>query len=269
MIGKGAADENFPVASFFLPAEARPHIITFYEFARTADDISDAPGLDTPEKVEVLSLMIEQLKSGDREPCKQLYLLSLSLHKTGITEQHAHDLLKAFIQDSAKSTTVDLADLMGYCALSAAPVGRYLIDLMDGIEGDDYAPSDALCAALQILNHIQDVKADYLNLSRIYLPGDWMKELGVRAEDLGRDSSTPELRQLLDRLLDHVDALLVQAKPLPGLLHSRQLAREAAGVRAIAKGLANKLRRHDPLAGQVKLSKFYASVLFLWGALTA
>ena len=269
MSGRHAGNENFPVASLLLPAKVRPHVMAFYTFARTADDIADAKGVDSADKLTALALMSAQLASGAAEPSRPVAVLNQSLKNTGVTPGHAQDLLMAFKRDAVKPITDDWADLMAYCALSAAPVGRYLIDLTGGLSRGDTAPSDALCAALQILNHIQDVKDDYQGLGRIYVPADWMATAGVSERDLGGDAATPALRQILNRMLDGVDELLVQAQPLPRTIQSKALACEAGGILAIARQLSKSLRVNDPLAGRVQLSKPYAALCFLWGALTA
>lgn len=155
---------------------------------------------------------------------------------------------------------------MAYCDVSAAPVGRYLIDLLGGIAHDDYAPSDALCAALQILNHLQDIKDDFMNLDRVYLPGDWLAEEDVVEVDLGAASCSPGLRRVLDQTLDGVDILLAAAQPLPGAIASKPLAREASGIIAIAKGLSKALRTNDPLSGRVELGRLNMGARFVWGA---
>jgi len=269
MSGKGAGDENFPVASRLLSAKSRPHVMAFYAFARNADDVADDPSLGADEKLDVLMSMSEQLASGLADPSPAVYNLHQSLNATHVTHSHAQDLLKAFMRDAEKPRTDDWADLMSYCELSAAPVGRYLIDLEDGSAARGYDANDALCAALQILNHIQDVKDDYLSLSRIYVPADWMAECGVVEKDLAADHASPGLRRVLDQMLDGVDALLVAAKPLPKDIRTRSLAREAGGILCIAKGLSKLLRDHDPVAERVELSKLQAACHFLWGAFRA
>lgn len=269
MSAKGAGDENFPVASRLLPAWSRPHVMAFYTFARAADDIADAPHLSCEEKLDVLMLMSSQLASGDADPTPGVRELHLSLVETNVTHDHPQDLLRAFMHDAETPRTKDWAALMAYCELSAAPVGRYLIDLLGGFASGDYVANDALCAALQILNHIQDVKDDYLNLDRVYVPADWMVEAGVSDTDLAATKATASLRLVLDRMLDGVDALLVQAKPLPGSIRAKSLAREAGGILSIAKALSKRLRTHDPVAGRVELSKVSAAACFVWGALRA
>lgn len=265
---RGAGDENFPVASWLLPAWSRPHVLAFYAFARAADDVADAPGLSVQDKRERLQAMGAQLESGATKPYAQVHALSLSLDQTNVTPRHAQDVLKAFMWDASHPRTADWSALRAYCDLSAAPVGRYLIDLLGGCDGG-YGASDALCAALQILNHLQDVKDDVTRLDRIYVPGDWMAAQGVKAAHLKAERCTPELRRVLDAMLDGVEALLVEAAPLPGAVRSRALAREAGGILAIAGRLAKSLRAQDPLAARVELGKPLMAAWFLWGALRA
>jgi len=266
---KGAENENFPVASKLLPAWSRPHVMAFYAFARAADDVADAPDLTTDEKLNQLQAMSAQLHSGAREPYAQVFALHQSLLETHVSPRHPQDLLKAFMWDAEHPRTSDWAALMTYCELSAAPVGRYLIDLLGGVEGDNYKASDALCAALQVLNHLQDVKDDHLNLQRVYLPDDWSAAEGVTDADLSAAACSDGLRRVLDRMLDGVDALLVDAEPLPQAIRSKALAREAGGILSIAQSLAKALRRRDPLSERVELSKAHMAVRFVWGALRA
>ena len=264
---KGAENENFPVASKLLPAWSRGHVMAFYAFARAADDIADAPDLTADEKRNQLQAMSAQLLGGVREPYAQVFTLHQSLLETQVSPRHAQDLLKAFMWDAEHPRTQDWAALMAYCDLSAAPVGRYLIDLLGGIKDNDYGPSDALCAALQVLNHLQDVKDDHLTLQRIYLPDDWLAGEGVTDAGLSGAACSDGLRRVLNRMLDEVDALLVDAEPLPKAIRSRALAREAGGILALAKSLAKALRRRDPLAERVELGKTHMALCFVWGAL--
>ena len=266
MSGRHAGNENFPVASRLLPAKVRGDVMAFYAFARTADDIADDPSLSPDDKLAGLERLRNQLEGGEGEPGAALHR---SLHATQVSDVHAQDLLKAFMRDAVKPTTDDWADLMAYCTLSAAPVGRYLIDLTGGLKGGTYAPSDALCAALQILNHLQDVKDDYVEMGRIYVPADWMAAHHISPDDVAKPASTPALRGVLNQMLDGVDALLIEAQPLPNTIRSKALAREAGGIIAIAKRLAKALRAQDPLAERVQLSKPAAAFWFLVGALTA
>jgi len=253
--GKDAAYENFPVGSWLLPAELRPHIAVFYAFARAIDDIADNPDLKPEDKIERLSGFADALQGrGDDAAYPKAASMRLSLEQTNVTGQHCLDLIAAFKQDAVKGRYDDWDDLMGYCILSAAPVGRYLLDLHGG-SADGYGPSDALCMALQVINHLQDCRDDYVQLDRVYLPGDWMNSAGVRPEDLDRNASTPELRNVLDRTLAGVDGLMVEAHKLPGGLRSKRLAMESAAILRIAERLIEGLRARDPLPRRVELTK--------------
>lgn len=259
--GKDAAYENFPVGSWLLPAALRPHIARFYAFARAIDDIADNPGLSSEDKITRLSGFEDALLA--RVPDDGAYATAIrmreSLKVTATTPRHCLDLIAAFKQDAVKNRYKDWADLMGYCILSAAPVGRYLLDLHGGSR-DGYGPSDALCMALQVINHLQDCRDDYRQLDRVYLPGDWMTAAGARVEDLDRAAATPALRAALDRTLAATEALMPEARRLaPGLV-SRRLAMESGAIVAIADRLIELLKQRDPLAGRVQLSK----TQFLW-----
>lgn len=253
--GKDAAYENFPVGSWLLPAALRPHVATFYAFARAIDDIADNPTLTPADKVARLEAFEHALLGEPgAAPVGKALAMRASLAETGVPARHCMDLIDAFKQDAVKARYADWGTLMGYCIRSAAPVGRYLLDLHGGSR-HGYGPSDALCNALQVINHLQDCGDDYRTLDRVYLPEDWLRAERTRVEDLSRASLGPELRRVLDRCLDGIDALLVEARPLPSGLASRRLAMESAVILDIAATLSAKLRREDPLAGRVALGK--------------
>ena len=254
--GKGAADENFPVGSWLLPARLRPHVATFYAYARTIDDIADNPGLAPDEKIRRLDGFAGAVSGMETvDPAfHKAHEIRRSLKETRVTHQHCVDLTRAFKHDATKLRYDDWDDLIAYCNFSAAPVGRYLVDL-HGQPATVYPASDALCNALQVLNHLQDCRDDYKALNRVYLPQEWMREAGAAVEDLGRNRSTAALRRVLDRCLDASDHLLVVAESLPRQLLSLSLAMESAVILAIARKLSGELRRRDPLAERVVLSK--------------
>jgi phytoene/squalene synthetase len=187
-----------------------------------------------------------------------------SLAETGVTAQHCHDVLHAFRQDAAKLRYRDWDDLMDYCRYSAAPVGRQLLDL-HGEGRETWPPSDALCSALQVLNHLQDCADDYQNLDRVYLPLDHLKAAGTQAAVLAAPATSPGLRWVLDRLLDETEALIAAARDLPPRVRASGLRRESAAIVALAGRLARRLRRGDPLAIRVKLTKGDFAAAFLSG----
>lgn len=262
--GKNTGTENFPVGSWLLSAPLRPYIATFYALARATDDIADNPDLSPEEKLARLDGFDAALtgKLSDDSRYEKSARLLESLTEIGVTTNHSRDLISAFKQDAVKLRYRDWDDLMDYCNRSAAPVGRFLLDL-HGESRDGYAASDALCNALQVINHLQDCKDDYLALDRVYIPENWLAESDLIVAALGDTHASRELRAVLDRCLDGVEELLVTARTLPGRLKSRRLAMESAVIYRIAVRLTRLLRRNDPVAGRVALSPFS---FFLCGA---
>jgi squalene synthase HpnC len=254
--GKGASDENFPVGSWLLPARLRPHVAKFYAFARAIDDIADNPALAPEDKIRRLDRFEDAITGREREDpaLATAHRLRASLAETGVPARHCVDLVAAFKQDAVKLRYDDWDDLLGYCALSANPVGRYLLDL-HGEDPAGYPASDALCSALQVINHLQDCADDYRNLDRVYLPQDWMAAAGVTVEALAAPACSPGLRHVLDRSLDATAGLLVHAEALPGRLRSRHLALESAVIVALARRLVAELGARDPLRERVVLTK--------------
>jgi squalene synthase HpnC len=254
--GKGAGHENFPVGSWLLPARLRPHVAKFYAFARAIDDIADNPELTPEDKIRRLDRFEDAIAGRETEDPALMaaHRLRASLAETGVTAQHGVDLVAAFKQDAVKPRYDDWNDLLGYCELSANPVGRYLLDL-HGEDPAGYPASDALCSALQVINHLQDCGDDYRNLDRVYMPLDWMAASGTAVEALAGPASSAGLRQVFDLCLDATAALVEQADRLPGQLRSRHLALESAVIVALAHRLVRELRARDPLAERVVLNK--------------
>ena len=264
--GKAATDENFPVGSWLLPTRLRRHVATFYAYARAIDDIADNPDLDPHDKIERLGGFARAVSgAGTGDPAlRKAHDVRRSLDITRVTHRHCVDLTRAFIQDASKLRYADWNDLIVYCDLSAAPVGRYLVDL-HGESKTAYPACDALCNALQVLNHVQDCGDDYSALNRVYLPQNWMAAAGAGVEMLGRRSSTPALRRVLDQCLDATEKLLEPADRLPVQFRSLRFAMETAVILAIAKKLSKELRRRDPLAERVVLTKTQYAACFLGG----
>jgi len=251
---RDATSENFPVASFLLPRRIRGHVLAFYRFARAADDIADAVALSPAEKIAGLDRLLAVIDGAAPHTSAETAAAGhrASLRETGVSDRHARDLLAAFRRDAENPRCADWADLMAYCRLSAASVGRFLIEL-NGDDDTAYPASDALCAALQVLNHLQDLKEDLLELDRIYLPLDWLAAEGATVADLRADSLNPAMRRVIDRCLDETDRLLTNAATLPCRLSRSRLRYEAAVILTNAERLSHRLRRDDPLAGRVAL----------------
>lgn len=262
--GKDRSDENFPVGSALIRRALRPHVHAFYAFARNADDIADSPVLKPADKVARLDRMEAVLLGRADGGSPSGVALRASLAETGVTPRHAQDLLAAFRQDAVKRRYASWAELHDYCRLSAMPVGRHVLDL-HGEDPAAHAPSDPLCAALQVLNHLQDGARDLQALDRCYLPEDMLAEAGSGVAALAGPAETPELRAVFDRLLDHVDTLHAEAADLPRRTRDRRLRLECAVILGLSRRLARRLRRGDPVAGRVKLLKADAA----WSLLAA
>jgi len=266
--GKSARDENFPVGSWLLSAKLRPHVAIFYAYARAIDDIADNPKLASEDKIERLENFARAISGTEtKDPAYgKAHRMRESLGETNIASVHCTDLIDAFKQDATKLRYQSWQELMHYCSRSASPVGRYLLDL-HGESRAGYAESDALCNALQVLNHLQDCKADYLHLNRVYLPEMWLQEVGSSVEALADPAASHSLRQVIDYCLDGVEELLVSARKLPALLGNRFLAMESAVIVVIAERLTQELRRRDPLAERVVLSRPAYAFCFLKGVI--
>ena len=167
---------------------------------------------------------------------------------------HARELLVAFRQDAVKNRYASWAELMDYCRYSAAPVGRYVLEL-HGEDRATWGPSDALCASLQVLNHLQDCAKDLRDLDRCYIPQDWLREAGLSTDDVARPETMPALRAVFDRMLAATDELNRAAAALPRLVKARRLRIETAIICALARRLTEHLKGGDPLAMRVKLRK--------------
>jgi hydroxysqualene synthase len=262
--GKWRGGENFPVGSFLIRRDLRPHVHAFYRFARNADDIADNPELTADEKVRRLDHMAAILDGAPADASPAAAAMRQSLIATRLSAQHCHDVLHAFRLDATKLHYRDWDDLMAYCRYSASPVGRQLLDL-HGESRETWPASDALCSALQVLNHLQDCADDYRLLDRIYLPMSDLAANGIGVEALADRVSCPGLRRVIDDMLDRTSALVETARGLPPQVVSSGLRWESAFVVALAARLLRLLRRGDPLAVRVKLRKSDFIAAFLIG----
>jgi farnesyl-diphosphate farnesyltransferase len=252
--GKTRTDENFPVGSHLISRRVRAHMHAYYGFARNADDIADSAELQPEEKIARLDIMEEVLLGKRSQGSPSAATLRESLQESGVTPVHATDLLIAFRQDATQRRYETFDELYHYCRYSAVPVGRYVIDL-HGESHESYGASDALCIALQILNHLQDCGTDMRTLDRCYIPQTLMRHFGVTPRDLLAPAETPALRRIFVTVLDRVNRLNLAAQQLPGLVRSRRLRAETMFICRLAVRLAERLAKNDPLAHRVALTK--------------
>jgi squalene synthase HpnC len=249
---RDAMAENFPVASKLLAHHVRGPVLAFYRFARAADDVADDPELDSDEKLRRL----DRFESGldGRADAPEALALRAQIGPDAPGLRHAAALINAFRMDATGRYYPTWSDLCDYCASSANPVGRFLLDV-HGEPELAATQTDPLCTALQVLNHLQDIAEDKLRLDRVYLPQDWLDAEGVTRADLSRSTATPQLRRVIDRALTACDDLLAQASGLPQALHDPGLRAQSRATLWLAEALASALRRNDPLASRVAPSR--------------
>ena len=250
--GKGAHDENFPVASRLIKRRHRPAILAFYEFVRVADDIADHPALASAEKIARLDrLEASLLGNGDDPEGLRLHAV---LNSRGLSARHAQDLLSAFRQDATKLRYANWDELIDYCSRSAMPVGRFVLDV-HGEARATWPASDALCAALQIINHLQDCAKDYRELDRVYIPLDALAASGVSVEALDDARASPALLNCLHGLVGRTSTLLGESLGLEAKVNDTRLALEISVIQALASHLLTVLMVRDPLSERVHLTK--------------
>ncbi len=250
--GKGHRDENFPVASWLIHPRHRSVILAFYNFVRTADDIADHATLSPAEKLALLDRLDAGLAGKSDEDAVAVRLRA-SLAEHNLSAKHAQDLLAAFKLDVTKLRYRDWDDLIAYCSLSAMPVGRFVCDV-HGESRSVWPANDALCAALQIINHLQDCKNDYLNLDRVYVPLDALAASGAAVEALGAPRASSALLTCLHGLAERTERLLAESDVFPVLIRDWRLGLEVAVINTLAHRLTYILVARDPLSERVHLS---------------
>lgn len=250
--GKGHRDENFPVASRLIHPRHRAPILAFYEFVRTADDIADHSRLDPQEKLALLDRLEAGLLGSSEGVDPVALALRSQLALRQLSPRHAQDLLTAFRMDVTKLRYRDWDDLVGYCTYSAMPVGRFVLD----VHGESHAAwrfNDALCAALQVINHLQDCGTDYRKLDRVYIPLDAFAAAGAGVEMLGGDRAPAALLACIRSLAERTGKLLIESRPFAAHIEDARLALEVSVIQALAERLVGLLRSRDPLSQRVHL----------------
>jgi hydroxysqualene synthase len=261
--GKGHKDENFPVASRVIAPRHRALILAFYEFVRVADDIADHPSLEATDKLKRLDrLEANLLGDGDEEP--EAVRLRAALAERGMPPTHPCDVLKAFRLDATKLRYANWDELIDYCRYSAMPVGRFVLD----VHGEDratWSASDALCAALQINNHMQDCGKDFRDLDRVYVTEDRLSARSAKVEELGKPQSSPALLAAIRDLIPPTEQLLRQGEPLATQVRDIRLAMEIRVIQIYADKILALLKNRDPLRDVVHLSSWEMMLYGLMG----
>ena len=236
--------ENFPVASILLPASLREPVAAIYGFARSADDFADEGDLAPEQRRELLAGYQAELDAMTSvTPTRHPIFLRLRpvVARYELPAQLFRDLLDAFQQDVVKDRYQDFAELMDYCRRSADPVGRLLLHLFGHATAENLRRSDAICSALQLINHWQDVGIDAGKGSagRIYLPQDDMARFGVDDAAILRRVASADFRNLLRFQVDRARALMLSGASLgwdlPGRIGLEFRAIVAGGLRILDK----------------------------------
>src|ERR1700744_3210634 len=250
--GKGHRDENFPVASWIIHPRHRALILAFYNFVRTADDIADHATLSGDEKLALLDLLeSDLLGKGDSQP--EAVSLREALAERGMPPRHALDVLVAFRMDVTKLRYETWDEVIHYCRYSAMPVGRFMLDV-HGESTSTWVASDAICAGLQINNHLQDCGKDFRNLNRVYLPRDALAAAGAFAEQLGEARSPPGLLQCLQLLAGRNEGVLHEGRMLSAEVRDFRLGLECSVIQSFADRIVRLLKVRDPLSERVHLN---------------
>lgn len=257
-----AGAENFPVASRLLPRRLGGHLLAIYGFARLVDDLGDeAPG-DRLVLLDWAEGELDRIYAGIEPEHAVMRRLAPTVHACGLPPEPFRRLIAANRQDQKVRRYETFDELLAYCGLSAAPVGELVLHVFGAATPDRIGLSDAICAALQITEHLQDVGEDHAR-GRVYLPREDLERFGCAEEDLARRSATPALRELIAFEAARARELLATGAPITrGLApHARlAIAGYIAGGRAALDGLERA--GWDPLAstpGRARLD--FASAL--------
>jgi len=200
----------------------------------------------------------------DGEGAREAMVLRDAMAERGIDPVHAHDLLEAFTRDVTVKRYQTWDDLIDYCSVSAMPVGRFVLDV-HGESRETWHGNDALCAALQVINHLQDCAKDYRQLGRVYIP----LETGLNVDDLAAAKASAPLRQIIADLAARTRGLLARSAPFSRQIRDRRLSAEVAVIQRLAESLCDRLERRDPLSERVHHSKAEALWLATGAALPA
>lgn len=259
--GKGHKNENFPVASFLIAPQNRPPVLAFYNFVRAADDVADHASAPAGEKLHLLEQMRASL-TGESDAVPEGVRLREVLKERALSPIHALDLLEAFRRDCTKLRYRDWDDLIDYCRYSAMPVGRFVLDV-HGESQSLWPVNDALCAALQVINHLQDCAKDYRELTRVYIPEPMLTAAGITVAALGEDKANPALAGVISALARKNAELLEISRPFARGIRDGRLALEVDLIQTLADDLNAMLIHRDPLSQPVHHSKLDVAALFV------
>src|SRR4051794_2477268 len=234
--------ENFPVALRFLPREPKQHLANVYTYARFVDDVGDTASGDRGALLDLVDAELTALLDG-RATLPPVRGLAMTVRECRIPLDPFRDLIRANQLDQRVTRYATFDELLGYCSLSATPVGRIVLHIAAAATPGNIADSDAVCSALQVLEHCQDVGED-ARAGRIYLPTDDLSAAGVADEALLEPTTSPALCSVIAANVERAEQLMQSGRPLVRRLSG--WARVAvAGYLAGGEATAASLRRHD------------------------
>jgi squalene synthase HpnC len=215
--------ENFPVASALLPRSLRRPVSVIYRFARTADDFADEGNLPAAQRLALLEAYREELRrlEAGAIPAAPLFRdLSEVIAAHRLPFKLFHDLLDAFSQDVTKLRYANFDEVLSYCRRSADPVGRLMLHLYGEASDENFAQSDLICTALQLINFWQDVEIDFRK-NRIYLPQDDMARFGVKESQIRSGDTSGGWTQLMQFQTGRAQRMMLAGAPLAARLPGR------------------------------------------------
>jgi len=263
--------ENFPVASWFLPARMRKPIAAIYAFARRADDLADEGDMSDEQRLQALDQLDRQLQAiyaGESSDDPVLIALGDAIGRFNLPESLFHDLIDAFKQDVSKKRYADFGELMQYCRRSANPVGRLLLHLYGQTDRRSLAQSDAICSALQLINFYQDMAQDYQELGRIYIPQDEIRAAFVNESYFNTQRTDGPMILLMRKQYQRAHQLLQGGAPLGKILKGR-FGFEIRLIIAAASLILIKLERQSENVFSRPRLKLQDGLWIFWKALRA
>ncbi len=207
--------ENFHVASWFLPEKMRPHFHAIYAYCRVSDDLGDEVS-GTGQALALLDFWRLELEACYRGEARHPVFVALkeTIRACEIPMTPFADLLTAFRQDQTVTRYRTMEDVLGYCRNSANPVGHLVLYVCGYRDAERFRLSDFTCSALQLANFWQDVRSDYVQRGRIYLPLDAMERFGVTEQTIADGVATDEFRALLREMTAYARTMFEQGLPL-------------------------------------------------------
>jgi squalene synthase HpnC len=260
--------ENFPVASWLLPARIRPPIEAIYGFARGADDIADEGDAPDAERLRALDRYLAACDAmeGRREPEPEFARIAAAVRDYALPVALLRDLIDAFKQDVVKKRYATFIDLMDYSRRSANPVGRLLLHLFDTADTKSVEQSDLICSALQVINFWQDVAGDWRK-GRVYLPQEDLARFGVGEDAIAAGRADGKWRELMAFESERARSMLMKGAPLgralPGRLGLEIRATVAGGARILDKidAAHGDVFRHRPVLNKIDWIRILGSAL--------